>query len=96
MNDLERHVFGRLDSLEAELAELREVTWPVCQGLIDDRAGVFANLKEKRSFFRFLHIDDIKRLLKRKAWFMGTCPSLVGEELRQVRVEAPRKADELV
>jgi len=51
MNDFERHVFGRLDNLEAELAELREATWPVCQGLVDNRAGVFANVKEKRSFF---------------------------------------------
>lgn len=96
MNDFERHVFGRLDNLEAELAELRDVTWPVCQGLVDNRAGVFANVKEKKSFFRFLHVDDIKRLLKRKAWFMGTDPGLVGEEFRQVRAGVHRPADELV
>ena len=96
MNDFERHVFGRLDNLEAELAELRESTWPVCQGLVDGRAGIFANMKEKRSFFRFLHLDDIRHLLRRKAIFMGMCPSLIGEELRRIReVERPR-ADELV
>jgi hypothetical protein len=96
MNDFERHVFGRLDNLEAELAELREATWPVCQGLVDNRAGVFANVKEKRSFFKFLHVDDVMRLLRRKAWFMGTDPGLVGEEFRRVRATAPRPADELV
>jgi len=96
MNEFERHVFRRLDNLEAELNELREVAWPVCQGMLDTRAGTFANMKEKRRFFKFLHVDDIRQLLRRKAWFMGSSPDLVGEELRQVRVEAPRPADEQV
>jgi hypothetical protein len=68
----------------------------VCQGMIDTRAGTFANMKEKRRFFRFIHPDDIRRLLRLKAWFTGTSLDLVGEELRQVRVEAHRPADELV
>jgi hypothetical protein len=96
MNEFERHVFRRLDNIEAELNELREVTWPVCQGMVDTRTGTFANMKEKRRFFKFLHVDDIRKLLRRKAWFMGTSPDLVGEELRQVRVEAHRPADEQV
>jgi hypothetical protein len=96
MNDFERHVFRRLDNLEAELNELREVTWPVCQGMLDTRAGTFAYMKDKRRFFKFLHVDDIRKLLRRKAWFTGTSQDLVGEELRQVRVEAPRPADEQV
>jgi hypothetical protein len=96
MNDFERHVFRRLDNFEAELYELREVTWPVCQGMLDTRAGTFANMKEKRRFFKFLHIDDIRKLLRLKAWFTGTSQDLVGEELRQVRVEAHRPADEQV
>jgi hypothetical protein len=96
MNEFERHVFRRLDNLEAEIYELREVTWPVCQGMIDTRAGTFANMKEKRRFFKFIHTDDIRKLLRLKAWFTGTSPDLVGEELRQVRVEAHRPADEQV
>lgn len=96
MNDFERHVFRRLDNLEAELADLREVAWPVCQGMLDSRAGTFANMKEKRRFLKFLHVDDIRKLLRIKALFMGNSPDLVGEELRQVRVEVPRRADELV
>jgi hypothetical protein len=96
MNDFERHVFGRLDNLEAELAELREVTWPVCQGTVDKTSGAFKNIKEKRRFFQFLDIDEVKKLLRRKAIFMGICPTLAVEELRQIRVEAPPQGEELV
>lgn len=90
MDENFRHIFGRLDNLEAELAELREVTWPVCQGLVDKRTGPFQNLKEKRRFFRFLDPDEIRKLLRAKAIFMGISQDLVFEELRQVRVEVPR------
>ena len=90
LSDFERHVFRRLDNLEAELAELREVTWPVCQGLVEERSGSFQAMKDKRRFFKFIHVDDILRLLKAKARFKGTSPDLAYEELRQVRVEAPR------
>lgn len=89
MDENWRHVFSRLDNLEAELAELREVTWPVCQGLVDKRTGPFQNLKEKRRFFRFLDLDEIRKLLRSKAKFMGISPEIVYEELRQVRVEEP-------
>jgi len=90
LSDFERHVFRRLDNLEAELAELRDVTWPVCQGLIEERSGSFQTMSAKRRFFKFLHVDDILRLLKAKARFMRTSPDLVYEELRQVQVEIPR------
>jgi hypothetical protein len=90
MDENFRHIFGRLDNLEAELAELRAVTWPVCQGLVDKQTGPFQNMKEKRKFFKFLHVDDIRNLLKAKARFMGISPEIVYEELRQVRVEEPR------
>ena len=96
MNDFERHVFGRLDALEADLYDLRHVTWPVCQGIVDTRTGIFSNIKEKRRFFKFFHVDDVRELLKRKAEFMGTSPGAVGEELRQVRAKEPPRADELV
>ena len=91
LSDFEKHVFQRLDNLEAELAELRDVTWPVCQGLVDKRSGSLQNISSKRRFFRFLHVEDVTRLLRAKARFMGICPDLVYEELRQVRVEAPRE-----
>ena len=94
MDENFRHIFGRLDNLEAELAELREATWPVCQGLIDKRTGPFQNLKEKRRFFRFLDMDEIRKLLRAKAIFMGISQDLVFEELRQVQVEVPRVVGE--
>ena len=90
MDDNWKHVFRRLDTLEAELNDLREVTWPVCQGLVEERSGSFQIINAKRRFFRFLHVDDILSLLKAKARFMRTSPDLVYEELRQVRVEIPR------
>lgn len=84
-----KHVFRRLDNLEAELAELREVTWPVCQGLVDKRTGQFDNIIQKRRFFKFLDKDLTAQLLRLKAKFMGTSQDLVYEELRQVLVEVP-------
>ncbi|BAT22485.1 hypothetical protein [Yellowstone lake phycodnavirus 2] len=90
LSEFERHVFRRLDNLEAELNELRGVTWPVCQGLIEERSGSFQAMKDKRRFFKFIHVDDIMKLLKSKARFMRNSQDLVYEELRQVRVEIPR------
>ena len=90
LSEFERHVFRRLDNLEAELSELREVTWPVAQGLIEERSGSFQAMKDKRRFFKFIHVDDIMKLLKSKARFMRNSQDLVYEELRQVRVEIPR------
>jgi len=87
--EFERHVFERLTEVEEGLAELRGVTWPVCQGLIDKETGPFRNMKEKKHFFRFLDLEEIKRLLKSKARFMGMYPDVAVEELRQVRVEEP-------
>ena len=95
MNDFERHVFRRLDNLEAELYELREVTWPVCQGLLD-RNGPFENKQSKRKFFKFLFLDEIKKLLRLKALFMGTSPGSAVSELGWLQAEAPHRADELV
>jgi len=87
MEDVYKHIFGRLDNLEAELAELREATWPVCQGLVDERTGQFDNIRAKRRFFKFLDLDEIRRLLRLKCTFMGRSPDLAVEELRQIRVE---------
>jgi hypothetical protein len=88
---IRENVLPRLDNHEAEIHELREVTWPVCQGQRDTAAGgVFTNIKAKRLFFKFMNPVDILRLLRRKAAVMGMCPSLAYEELRQIRVEGPQ------
>lgn len=90
LSEFEKHVFRRLDNLEAELNELREVTWPVSQGLIEERSGHFQNMNAKRRFFKFMHTDDIIKLLRAKARFMRNSQDLVYEELQQVLVETPR------
>ena len=79
-----RFVFQRLDNLETELSELREVTWPVCQGIREQRGG--ASLEEKRRFFKFLDFDIVRKLVKMKGEFKGRCPALDVEELRQVLI----------
>lgn len=91
MDENWKFVFTRLDNLEAELSELREVTWPVCQAIRDKQCHL-QNIKEKRRFFKFLDREVIQRLLTLKGEFMGRCPALNVEELRQVLVEEPRLA----
>ena len=91
MDENSRFIFQRLDNLEAELSELREATWPVCQGLKDQRSQL-QNIKEKRRFFKFLDREIVRRLLILKGKFMGKYPALDAEELRQVLVEEPREA----
>ena len=93
MDPFHKHILTRLDNIEAELSELRETTWPVCQGIIDGRTGQFSNIRDKRRFFKFLDRPTIQRLLDLKSIFMATSKDLVYEELRQVLVEEPRVHD---
>ena len=65
---LRENVLPRLDAHEAELYELRAVTWPVCQALWD-RKMPFMNISMKKRFFKFLHVDELRRLLKSKSIF---------------------------
>lgn len=88
MDEFNKHVLERITSLELELQTLRETTWPVCQGLLD-KNGPFENKKEKKSFFQYIFLDEIKKLLKLKARFMGTGPGSDVAELQWVLVEAP-------
>jgi len=88
--DFERHVLERLTEVEEGLRQLREVTWPVCQGQLEKDTGPFDNIKSKRRFFQFLDLQEVKNLLKCKAKFMGMYQDSVAEELRQVLVEVPR------
>jgi hypothetical protein len=89
MDPFHKHILERLDALEGELGELREVTWPVCQGLLD-KTNPLNNLKQKRKLLRWLDDELIKELLRLKAIFMGLTRDQVAVELRQVLVEEPR------
>ena len=55
----------RLTNVEEELKELREVTWPVCQKILD-KGNELNNIENKQNFFRDLDPDECKKLLKLK------------------------------
>jgi hypothetical protein len=95
MESFHKHLLERITNLELELQALREVTWPVCQGLLD-KNGPFENKKDKMNFFHYLFLDEIKKLLKLKARFMGIGPGSDVAELQWVLVEVPSLGEEPV
>ena len=78
-------ILPRLDAQEAELRELRAVTWPVCQALWD-RKMPFMNISMKKRFFKFLHLDELRRLLKSKALFCNINDVALDQELQMISV----------
>jgi hypothetical protein len=80
---LRENILPRLDAQEAELHELRAVAWPVCQALWD-RKMPFMNISMKKRFFKFLHIDDLRRLLKSKAIFAGINDVSLEQEIQML------------
>ena len=89
MDEMTRHLLERLTEVEEGLRELREVTWPVCQGLLD-KDGSFSNRQQKRRFFRFLERSEATMLTRLKEAFMGRSQDLAVSELQWVLVEEPR------
>mgnify|MGYP006271700557 CR=1 FL=1 len=89
MDEFNRHLLERLTEVEEGLRELREVTWPVCQGLLD-KNGPFSNRQQKRKFFRFLERGEARALTRLKEIFMGRVADLADAELQWVLVETPR------
>lgn len=80
---LRENILPRLDAHEAELHELRAVTWPVCQALWD-RKMPFMNISMKKRFFKFLHVDELRRLLKSKSIFASINDVSLEQEIRMV------------
>jgi hypothetical protein len=86
---LRENILPRLDAHEAEIYELRSVTWPVCQALWD-RKMPFMNMSMKKRFFKFLHVDELRRLLKSKALFANINDVSLDQEiamLTEVRID---------
>ena len=79
-------ILPRLDAHEAELYELRQATWPVCQALKDNNMA-FKNIPEKRKFLRILDIDEIRKLLGLKAKWARINDVSLNEELKMILVE---------
>jgi hypothetical protein len=61
---LRENILPRLGNLEAELKELREVTWPYVQAKRDVLG--FDTRKEQRRVLRWLDLDEVRKLLRRK------------------------------
>jgi len=80
---LRENILPRLDAHEAELHELRCVTWPVCQALWD-RKMPFMNISMKKRFFKFLQVDEIRRLLKSKALFANINEVSLDQEIHML------------
>lgn len=90
MDEMTKHILIRLTEAEAGLADLRRVTWPVCQGLLD-KEGPFTNRKQKNWFFKFIENDLALELIRLKERFMGRSQDLAVAELQWVQVETPRE-----
>ena len=58
-------ILPRLDQLEAEVKELRRVTWPVCQSLREK--SQLTDLQNKKRFLSILDDDEVIMLLNEKA-----------------------------
>lgn len=79
-------ILPRLDAHEAELYELRQATWPVCQAL-KDKNMPFKNIAEKRRFLRLFDIDEIRKLLGLKAKLAKINDVSMNEELRMILIQ---------
>jgi hypothetical protein len=83
MEEFHKHVLERLTNVEAELRELREVTWPVCQAQLDNGNNL-NNILKKKSLLRWLDVEEITNLLFAKGHIMKADREMVDIELRQI------------
>jgi hypothetical protein len=89
MTEFQKHVLERLTNVEAELKELRDVTWPVCQAKLDGQNSM-NNIFQKKTLLRWLDPDEIRKLLWAKGRLMGLTRDQVSSELREILVVEPR------
>jgi len=88
MEEFQKHVLERLTNVEAELRELRDVTWPVCQARLDGQNSM-NNIFQKKTLLRWLDPGEIKKLLWAKGRLMGLTRDQVESELREILVVEP-------
>jgi hypothetical protein len=88
MDEFQKHVLERLTNVEAELRELRDVTWPVCQARLDGQNSM-NNIFQKKTLLRWLDPGEIKKLLWAKGRLMGLTRDQVESELREILVVEP-------
>ena len=82
---LRENILPRLDDVEAQLKELREVTWPYVQAQRDVLG--YDTRNEQRRLLRWLDLDDVRKLLRRKLhWLNIYEEEAVEQELQQILV----------
>ena len=88
MTEFQKHVLERLTNVEAELRELRDATWPVCQAKLDGQNSM-NNIFQKKTLLRWLDPDEIRKLLWAKGRLMGLTRDQVSSELHEILVVEP-------
>jgi hypothetical protein len=84
---LRENLLPRLDDVEAQLKELREVTWPYVQAQRDMQG--FDTRGEQRRLLRWLDLDEVRRLLRRKLYWLHIYEEeAIEQELNQILVTA--------
>ncbi len=65
---LRENILPRLDNMEAQLKELREVTWPYVQAK-RDQLGLDTR-REQQKLLRWIDLDEVSMLLRRKLYWL--------------------------
>ena len=78
------HILPRLTEVECQLNDLRKVTWPVCQNVMDDKYGMFATMEMKRKFLYHLDDTDARELLRRKGRVGGISSQMTAIEYQHI------------
>ena len=79
------NILPRLDNVEAQLKELREVTWPYVQAK-RDQLGLDTR-KEQQKLLRWIDLDEVRVLLRRKLYWLHIYEEeMVEEELKEILV----------
>ena len=82
---IRENILPRLDDVEAQLKELREVTWPYVQAKRDVLG--FDTRNEQRRLLRWLDLDEVRKLLRRKLhWLNIYEEEAVEQELNQILI----------
>jgi hypothetical protein len=80
---IRENILPRLDDVQAQLKELREVTWPYVQAKRDVLG--YDTRKEQRRLLRWLDLDEVRKLLRRKLhWLNIYEEDMVEEELQEI------------
>lgn len=75
------HILPRLTEVECQLRDLRAVTWPVCQNIIEN--SPLDKIEMKKKFLYHIDDEDAKQLLRLKHKF-SKVPSIVSEREYQL------------